>query len=80
MTTRFIGVTEFRQNMTKFAKLARTRKQRLVVLQNDEPLFELHSPSKADFETDILKRVNASERQMKAGRLVTAEQMERMLR
>ena len=41
MTTKFIGVKEFRQNMSKISKQAKKNNQRLIVLNNNKPIFEL---------------------------------------
>ena len=37
--TKFVGVKEFRQNMTKLALQARKKKQDIIVMKHNEPLF-----------------------------------------
>ncbi len=41
MTTQLIGVKEFRQNIAGYARRARTRGQRYIVLNRNAPLFEV---------------------------------------
>ena len=48
MTTKMIGVKEFRQNMARFSDEARRKNQRLIILRKNEPIFELKPLSKED--------------------------------
>ena len=41
MTTKMIGVKEFRQNMAQFSEEARRKNQRLIILKKNKPIFEL---------------------------------------
>lgn len=41
MTTKMIGVKELRQNMAKFLNEAVDKKQRLIILKRNKPIFEL---------------------------------------
>ncbi|OGF31696.1 hypothetical protein A2533_04815 [Candidatus Falkowbacteria bacterium RIFOXYD2_FULL_35_9] len=41
MTTKFVGVKEFRQNMAKLYQKAKKDKQRLIILNKNKPVFEL---------------------------------------
>lgn len=41
MTTRFIGLKELRQNMAKVTEEASRKRQRVIVLKKNAPLFEL---------------------------------------
>ena len=69
MTTRFVGIKEFRQNMSSFALRARKNNERLVILRNSEPLFELWPLSKRDATLErLLEDVEESRREIMAGR------------
>lgn len=48
MTIKFIGIKELRQNMSAITKQARAKKQRLIVLRKNEPIFELRPLSNDD--------------------------------
>ena len=48
MTTKFIGIKEFRQNISKLAKRSIKNNQRLVVLNRNTPIFEVNPLSGAD--------------------------------
>ncbi len=74
MTTKFIGVKEFRQNMAKISESARKNNQRLIVLRKNEPIFELRPLSKKDatlerFALDIQECLEDA----KAGRVYSHE-------
>lgn len=58
MTTRFIGLRELRQNMASVTKDASRKRQRVIVLKKNMPLFELRPLSAdeialASFDRDI---------------------------
>ncbi|HEY4504340.1 MAG TPA: hypothetical protein VJI73_01060 [Candidatus Paceibacterota bacterium] len=40
-STRMVGVRQFRQNLTKLTERARLKKERLVVLRKNIPIFEI---------------------------------------
>ena len=48
MTTKFIGVKEFRKNMAKISTQAQKNNQRLIILRKNEPIFELIPLSKKE--------------------------------
>lgn len=41
MNTKFIGVKDFRQNMADYAKKARNKTSRYIIVSRNIPLFEL---------------------------------------
>lgn len=78
MTTRFIGVKEFRQNMTSLSAQARRRKERLILLCNNEPIFELRPLSKQDATLEALtKDLREAEEDVRRGRTFTQGQVEK---
>lgn len=48
MTTKFIGLKELRHNMATISKAAAKKKQRVIVLKKNTPLFELRPLSEDD--------------------------------
>lgn len=58
MTTKFVGLKELRQNMAAISNEALQKRQRLIVLKKNTPIFELNPLSAEDialwrFERDI---------------------------
>ena len=49
MTTKFIGVKEFRQNIAKIAKNSKKNNQRIVILNRNTPILEVRPLSNKDF-------------------------------
>lgn len=80
MTTKFIGVKEFRQNLAKIAKNSKRNNQRLVILSRNIPIFEVHPLSGKNF---ILENLALGIKQglddAKAGRVYSQTQIESML-
>ena len=54
MTTKFIGIKEFRQNISQVTKSAHKKNQRLVVLNRNIPAFEVRPLSAKDFTLESL--------------------------
>ena len=80
MTTRFIGIKEFRQNISKFAAQARRTKQRFILMNNQDPIFEIRPLSKKDATLEgLVLRLKKAEDDIKAGRYYTQEQVEKMI-
>ena len=59
MNTKFIGVKEFRQNISDYAKRARKNDVRYVVMNRNKPLFEIKGFGDGEnldtFVADVLK-------------------------
>ena len=76
MTTKFIGVKEFRQNMAKISEMARKKNQRLIVLRKNEPIFELRPLSKKDATLERLALdIHEGLEDVKAGRVYSHEEI-----
>ena len=48
MTTKLIGVKEFRQNVTKLYKQAQTKNLQYIVLNRNKPIFKVSPLSEKD--------------------------------
>lgn len=80
MTTRFIGIKEFRANISKFAVQARKKQQRLILTRNQEPVFEMRPISKKDVTLEqLMKQIKKSEEEIRQGKFYTQAQMERLV-
>ncbi len=75
MTTKFIGVKDFRQNIAGYAKQAQKGKARLVVMNRNKPLFEV-KPFEEDVYLDsFVANILKAEADVKAGRVHTHEEV-----
>ena len=76
MTTKFIGVKEFRRNLARVADAATKYNQRLIVLKKNRPIFELRPLSKKDV---ILERlavdVHDTLRELHSGRVYSKKEI-----
>ena len=80
MTTKFIGVKEFRQNIAKIAKNSKQNNQRLVILNRNIPIFEVRPLSRKDFTLESLALgIQQGLDDAKAGRVYSQTQIESML-
>jgi antitoxin (DNA-binding transcriptional repressor) of toxin-antitoxin stability system len=79
MTTKFIGVKDLRQNMAKITKDALKKNERIVVLRNTQPIFELRPISSEDiYKESFIKDIKEAISDKKAGRVKSQAQVEKM--
>ncbi len=80
MTTKFIGVREFRQNISGLYKLAQKNNIRYVVLNKNQPIFEMRPLSKKEAAIERLRAIVAEARaDVKAGRVHSWESIKKEL-
>ncbi len=80
MSTKFIGVREFRQNITGLYKKAQKEGIRYIVLNKNKPVFEVRPISEKDFSLERLMAVTTEARNdAKAGRVYSLENLEKEL-
>ena len=73
MDTKFIGIKDFRQNISSYAKKAQNSEGRFIVVNRNNPLFEL-KPFKEDESLDSLfSEIVKAERDIEAGKYYTHE-------
>ena len=75
MVTKFIGIKEFRQNISSYADKARESDSRFVVMNRTRPLFEITPFGKDSELDDVVARLAQAERDVKAGRTYTHEEV-----
>jgi len=69
MTTKFIGIKEFRQNIADYADQARTGDVRLVVMNRMKPLFEIKPFADDVYLDEFVDSITEAERDVAAGRV-----------
>lgn len=79
ITTKFIGVKEFRQNMAEFAKTARDKKQRIIVMNRNKPLFEIKPFVDEIYLDSFVASILEGEADVAAGRVVSHDELVKRL-
>jgi len=81
MTTKLIGVREFRQNMATLYAKAKKNNLRYIILNRNQPIFRVEPLSKKDAIIEKLtQEIEEAREDVKKGRLYTAEQIRRDLK
>lgn len=76
MTTKFLGLKEFRQNISKYTKQANEKNIRFIILKKNIPVLEIMPVDEKDFAyTKISKELDESEKQIKAGKFYSQEEV-----
>ena len=75
MNTKFIGVKEFRQNISEYAKKARQSKSRFVIMNRSKPLFEIKPFADDVYLDTFVSDVLAAEADVAAGNFHTQEEV-----
>lgn len=71
MNTKFIGVKDFRQNISNYAKQARTGKARLIVMSRNKPLFEVKPFAEDEYLDSFVADVLSAEADVALGKHYT---------
>lgn len=80
MTTKFIGVKEFRQNIAKITERSRKNNERLIVLRRNVPLFEVRPLSKKDMILEkLLLDIQEGLEDKEKGDVYSQDAVEKML-
>jgi hypothetical protein len=78
MTTKFVGVREFRQNISGLYKDAQKKSIRYIVLNKNKPVFEVRPISKKESSLEsLLSSVRDAEADVKTGRVYSLAEIER---
>jgi len=67
MNTKFIGVKDFRQSIAEYAKRAQSGTDRYVVMNRNQPLFEIKPFTKNDTIDSCVAEVLAAEQAVQQG-------------
>lgn len=80
MTTRFIGIKEFRQNMSKLSKEAKKKKICFIVMHHSVPMMKVTPVTEREAALEQLARDVAEARAQHArGEGYTTEEVEALL-
>ncbi len=80
MTTRFIGLKELRQNMAKITGEASRKRQRVIVLKKNAPLFELRPLIGEELELAAFDRdIETARQSVRQGKVYSTKQMRDLL-
>lgn len=80
MTTKFIGMKEFRQNLAGYTKEAKKKNVRFIVLKKNVPVLEVKALDEKEFTLEKLAAEIAEAReQVKKGEVYSEEEVLKML-
>lgn len=76
MTTKFIGLKEFRQNLAGFTKEAKAKNIRFIILKKNVPVLEVRGLDEKDFTLEKLAvEVKEARNQVKTGKTYSQKQI-----
>lgn len=80
MTMKFIGVREFRQNISGLYKTAQKKNIRYIVLNKNRPVFEVKPLNQKEVVLEsLLASIAEAEADIKAGRVYSLDEVRREL-
>lgn len=77
MNTKFVGIKEFRQNISEYAKKAGST--RFIIVNHKKPLFEIKAFEKNETLDSLFASIIQAKEDVSRGRVYTQEQMLEML-
>lgn len=76
MTTKFIGIKDFRRNLSSYAKTAKIKNIRIIILKKNIPILEIKAIDEKDFVLEKLtKEIKEARKQVKKGLTHTQEEL-----
>ncbi|MEK7673377.1 MAG: hypothetical protein AAB373_05855 [Patescibacteria group bacterium] len=76
MTTQFLGIKDFRQNLATFTKKSKNENIRYIILKKNVPVFEVRPIDEKDFVLEkLVQDVKHAEEQIKKGNYYTQEEV-----
>ena len=76
MTTKFVGMKDFRQNMSQYTAQANNKKIKFIVLKKNIPVLEINPIDEKEYAyTKLSKELDESEKQIKQGKSYTQEEV-----
>jgi len=71
MNMQFVGIKEFRQDISGFVKKARAKNARYVIMNRNTPLFEITPFAEKENMSSLLKAIMEGKEDARAGRVHT---------
>jgi hypothetical protein len=76
MTTKFVGIKDFRRNMSQYTAQANSKKIKFIVLKKNIPVLEINPIDEKDYAySKLSKELEESEKQVKEGKIYTQEEV-----
>ncbi len=76
MTTQFVGMKEFRQNMSKYTKEANKKKIRYIIMKKNVPVLEISPLDEKQYAyVKLSEEIKESEKQIKEGKFYTQDEV-----
>ena len=76
MSTKFVGMKEFRQNMAKYVRQSRRLGRSYIVTHNKKPMIKIVPLSDEEvYSESFIKSIGEAEADIRAGRTVTQEEL-----
>ena len=76
MTTKFVGMKDFRQNMAKYTKESNQKQIKFIVLRKNVPVLEINPIDEKEYAyIKLSKELEESEKQIKEGKFYTQEEV-----
>jgi len=76
MTTKFVGMKDFRQNMSQYTAQANSEKIKFIILKKNIPVLEITPIDEKEYTyTKLSKELDESEAQIKEGKFYTQEEV-----
>ena len=80
MKTRFIRTKELRQNMAEITKYAEEKRERLIAMRKNKPIFELRPLSTSDALVESFRRdIEEAKDNIKSKDIYTQTEVEKIL-
>lgn len=76
MTTKFIGMKDFRQNMSQYTAQANKQQIKFIVLKKNVPVLEINPINEKEYAfIRLSKELEESEKQIKYGKSYSQEEV-----
>lgn len=79
MNTKFVGIKEFRKNISSYAQKAQSQKERFIVMNRNTPLFEIKSFSDGTDLTALFGDIKMAQNDIKRGDVYSHAEVLEML-
>jgi antitoxin (DNA-binding transcriptional repressor) of toxin-antitoxin stability system len=75
MTTKFIGIKDFRQNISDYIQRAQNSDTRFIVMNRNKPLFEIKPFAEDEYLDSFVASVLKAEAEVQAGKFHTEKEV-----
>ncbi len=75
MTTKFINIKDFRQNIAKYSENAQLGKERFIIMNRNTPLFEIKPFAKNVNLNSIIEDIIDAKKDVEKGRLYSHKEV-----